>query len=171
MLPITADAVILLTSIFFVSGADAGALVLATLPSRGRQEPWEPLVVLCAVLAGVVAAMLLLVGGLQALRTSTILTAMPSPFVEATGIRRDGSDPPDGPPDGTDPPTPDRTGPRPTSPRQAHPAAASRPGSRPDRAPTRITRPDDEVPDAGEPSARPVTSSRPDETSAGHGLG
>lgn len=148
VLPITAGAVIFLTSIFFVSGADAGALVLSTLSSRGRQEPWEPLVVLWAVLTGVVAAMLLLVGGLQALQTFTILTATPfvfvliglcislyidlrkdplrqrrlgpvrtqtppapspSPFVEATGTRGDGSEPPDGPPDGKDPPTLDRT--------------------------------------------------------------
>jgi len=71
--------VMFLTAIFFVSGADAGALVLATLSSRGRTEPWDPLVTLWAVLTGVVAIMLLLVGGLQALQTFTIIAA--SPFV------------------------------------------------------------------------------------------
>lgn len=81
VLPITAGAVIFLTSTFFVSGADVGALVLATLSSRGREEPWEPLVVLWAMLTGVVAAMLLLVGGLEALQTFTILTATPFVFV------------------------------------------------------------------------------------------
>jgi choline-glycine betaine transporter len=75
----TALVVMFLTAIFFVSGADAGALVLSTLSSRGRTNPWEPLVVLWAVMTGAVAIMLLLVGGLQALQTFTILAA--SPFV------------------------------------------------------------------------------------------
>ncbi|HET7325810.1 MAG TPA: BCCT family transporter [Nocardioidaceae bacterium] len=75
----TALVVMFLTAIFFVSGADAGALVLSTLSSRGRTEPWGPLVILWAVMTGAVAAMLLLVGGLQALQTFTILAA--SPFV------------------------------------------------------------------------------------------
>ena len=75
----TAIVVIFLTAIFFVSGADAGALVLATLSSRGRTEPWDPLVTLWAVLTGAVAIMLLLVGGLGALQTFTIIAA--SPFV------------------------------------------------------------------------------------------
>jgi choline/carnitine/betaine transport len=71
--------VMFLTAIFFVSGADAGALVLSTLSSRGRKQPWDPLVALWAVMTGVVAIMLLLVGGLDALQTFTILAA--SPFV------------------------------------------------------------------------------------------
>ncbi len=74
---VTAGAVIFLTAIFFVSGADAGALVLSTLSSRGRPEPWEPLVVLWAVLTGVVAGVLLFVGGLGALKTFAILSATP----------------------------------------------------------------------------------------------
>ncbi|MDN5748273.1 MAG: BCCT family transporter [Pseudonocardia sp.] len=74
---VTAILVIILTSIFFVSGADAGALVLATLSSRGRTEPWTPLVVLWAVLTGAVAGVLLLVDGLAALQTFTILAATP----------------------------------------------------------------------------------------------
>ena len=71
--------VMVLTAVFFVSGADAGALVLGTLSSRGRKEPWKPLVILWAVLTGAVAAVLLFVGGLGALQTFTILAA--SPFV------------------------------------------------------------------------------------------
>lgn len=74
---VTAILVIILTSIFFVSGADAGALVLSTLSSRGRPEPWTPLVVLWAVMTGVVAAVLLTVNGLQALQTFTILASTP----------------------------------------------------------------------------------------------
>ncbi len=73
----TAILVIILTSIFFVSGADAGALVLSTLSSRGRTEPWTPLVVLWAVMTGAVAAVLLLVDGLPALQTFTILASTP----------------------------------------------------------------------------------------------
>jgi choline/carnitine/betaine transport len=73
----TALIVMFLTAIFFVSGADAGALVLSTLSSRGRTQPWDPLVVLWAVMTGVVAIMLLLVGGLSALQTFTILAATP----------------------------------------------------------------------------------------------
>jgi choline/carnitine/betaine transport len=71
--------VMVLTAVFFISGADAGALVLGTLSSRGRKEPWKPLVILWAVLTGAVAAVLLFVGGLGALQTFTILAA--SPFV------------------------------------------------------------------------------------------
>jgi choline-glycine betaine transporter len=71
--------VMVLTAVFFISGADAGALVLGTLSSKGRKEPWKPLVVMWAVLTGAVAAVLLYVGGLGALQTFTILAA--SPFV------------------------------------------------------------------------------------------
>ncbi|MFB0833158.1 BCCT family transporter [Arthrobacter halodurans] len=69
--------VMVLTAVFFVSGADAGALVLGTLSSRGRQDPWTPLVILWAVLTGAVAAVLLYVGGLPALQTFTILASTP----------------------------------------------------------------------------------------------
>ena len=69
--------VMVLTAVFFISGADAGALVLGTLSSYGRSEPWKPLVILWAVLTGAVAAVLLFVGGLQALQTFTILAATP----------------------------------------------------------------------------------------------
>jgi choline/carnitine/betaine transport len=71
--------VMVLTAVFFVSGADAGALVLGTLSSRGKKEPWKPLVIFWAVLTGAVAAVLLFVGGLDALQTFTILAA--SPFI------------------------------------------------------------------------------------------
>ncbi|MCU1444817.1 BCCT family transporter [Cryobacterium sp.] len=69
--------VMVLTAVFFVSGADAGALVLGTLSSRGRKEPWKPLVIFWAVLTAAVAAVLLFVGGLGALQTFTILAATP----------------------------------------------------------------------------------------------
>ncbi|ASN37712.1 choline transporter [Arthrobacter sp. 7749] len=71
--------VMVLTAVFFISGADAGALVLGTLSTRGSKHPWKPLVIFWAVLTGAVAAVLLAVGGLAALQTFTILAA--SPFV------------------------------------------------------------------------------------------
>ncbi|MGH3319545.1 MAG: BCCT family transporter [Streptosporangiaceae bacterium] len=69
--------VMILTAIFFVSGADASALVLATLSSRGAKEPKTWLVALWAVMTAAVAAVLLLMGGLTALKTFTILIATP----------------------------------------------------------------------------------------------
>jgi choline/carnitine/betaine transport len=75
--------VMVLTAVFFVSGADAGALVMGTLSSRGRTTPWTPLVIVWAVLTGAVAAVLLAVGGLAALQTFTILAA--TPFVLIMG--------------------------------------------------------------------------------------
>ncbi|WP_461190012.1 BCCT family transporter [Arthrobacter sp. Z4-13] len=71
--------VMVLTAVFFISGADAGALVLGTLSTRGSKHPWKPLVIFWAVLTGAVASVLLAVGGLAALQTFTILAA--SPFV------------------------------------------------------------------------------------------
>ncbi|WP_198410609.1 MULTISPECIES: BCCT family transporter [unclassified Cryobacterium] len=51
--------------------------MLGTPSSRGRKEPWKPLVILWAILTGAVAAVLLFVGGLGALQTFTILAATP----------------------------------------------------------------------------------------------
>lgn len=69
--------VMTLTAVFFVSGADAGSLVLGTLSTGGRKDPWKPLVILWAILTGTVAAVLLFVGGLGALQTFTILASTP----------------------------------------------------------------------------------------------
>ncbi|MDA0565621.1 BCCT family transporter [Streptomonospora sp. S1-112] len=76
---ITGILVMVLVAIFWVSGADASALVLATLSSRGAIEPNKWLVALWAALSAVVAGVLLYMGGLDALQTFTILVA--SPFI------------------------------------------------------------------------------------------
>lgn len=76
---VTGGAVMFLTAIFWVSGADASALVLAMLSSYGNTEPNKWLVALWALMSAVLAAVLLLVGGLGALQTFDILVA--SPFV------------------------------------------------------------------------------------------
>ena len=76
---VTSLAVVILAAVFFVSGADAGAIVLGTFSSRGDAEPKRWLVVCWGVLIGLVALMLLLVGGLDALQWGAIVVA--SPFV------------------------------------------------------------------------------------------
>ncbi|MFG3708801.1 BCCT family transporter [Micromonospora sp. NPDC047670] len=66
-----------LVALFFVTGADSAALVLGSLTSRGALRPHRALVVVWGVLIGAVAAVLLLVGGLDALQQATILVALP----------------------------------------------------------------------------------------------
>ena len=62
---------------FFVSSSDSGSLVIDSLASGGVKDPpvWQR--VYWAVLEGVVAAVLLLTGGLEALQTMTIVSAFP----------------------------------------------------------------------------------------------
>lgn len=78
---VTGIVVMFLVAIFWVSGADASALVLATLSSHGATEPNRWLTALWAVLSAAVAVVLLYVGGLQALQTFTIIVAAPFVFV------------------------------------------------------------------------------------------
>ncbi|WP_116046987.1 BCCT family transporter [Amycolatopsis palatopharyngis] len=76
---VTSIAVIILAAVFFVSGADAGAIVLGTFSSKGNPEPKKWLTVGWGLLVGMVALMLLIVGGLDALQWGAIVVA--SPFV------------------------------------------------------------------------------------------
>ncbi|WP_433266992.1 BCCT family transporter [Actinosynnema sp. CS-041913] len=72
--------VILLVSIFFVSGADAASVVMGTLSQRGSIRPAKGVVVFWGVLTGAVAAVMLLVGGsnaLTGLQNLTIIVALP----------------------------------------------------------------------------------------------
>jgi choline/carnitine/betaine transport len=72
--------VMLLVAIFFVSGADAASIVMGTLSERGSQEPSRRTVVFWGVATGAVAAVMLLVGGNEALtglQTLTIVAALP----------------------------------------------------------------------------------------------
>ncbi|MBP2239207.1 choline/carnitine/betaine transport [Sinorhizobium kostiense] len=66
-----------LVAIFFISGADAGAVVMGMLSSRGTLEPRPGVVVLWGVLAGASASVLLVMGGLQGLQTASIIAAAP----------------------------------------------------------------------------------------------
>lgn len=76
---VTSLAVVILAAVFFVSGADAGAIVLGTFSSKGDPDPKKWLTVTWGLLVGLVALMLLIVGGLDALQWGAIVVA--SPFV------------------------------------------------------------------------------------------
>lgn len=68
---------ILLIGVFFVTSADSGSFVVGMLTSGGDPHPavWNR--ILWAVLSGLLAAALLISGGLTALRTAAILIALP----------------------------------------------------------------------------------------------
>ncbi|GAA0946884.1 BCCT family transporter [Actinocorallia libanotica] len=66
-----------LVALYFVTGADSASLVLGSLSTRGSLHPARPLVVMWGVLIGLVALVLLLAGGLEALQQATILIALP----------------------------------------------------------------------------------------------
>jgi choline/carnitine/betaine transport len=77
---VTGVVVMLLVAIFFVSGADAASIVMGTLSERGTQSPRRATVVFWGVATGAVAAVMLLVGGddaLTGLQTITIVAALP----------------------------------------------------------------------------------------------
>ncbi|MDN3651991.1 BCCT family transporter [Thalassotalea ponticola] len=67
--------------IFFVTSCDSGAMVVDMLCSNGRNDTpmWQRL--FWAILMGSVAGVLSLVGGLEALQTVTIASALPFAFV------------------------------------------------------------------------------------------
>ncbi len=72
--------VMALVAIFFVSGADAASIVMGSLSERGTLTPSRPTVVFWGVATGAVAAVMLLVGGADALaglQTITIVAALP----------------------------------------------------------------------------------------------
>lgn len=68
---------IFLVAIFFITSSDSGSLVIDMLASGGHPNPpiWSR--VLFAVLEGLVAAALLLAGGLDALQSAALATALP----------------------------------------------------------------------------------------------
>jgi choline/carnitine/betaine transport len=79
---ITTVLVMLLVGIFFVSGADAASIVMGTLSERGTTEPSRPTVIFWGVLTGAVAAVMLIVGGSNALTSLQNITIAASlPFV------------------------------------------------------------------------------------------
>lgn len=63
--------------LFFVTSSDSASLVIDTIASGGKQDPPVGQRIFWALLEGVVAAVLLIVGGLTALQTAAITTAVP----------------------------------------------------------------------------------------------
>jgi len=72
---------ILLIGVFFVTSSDSGSLVMAMIASGGDIEPKNWLRVFFAVVAALLAVALLLTGGLNALKTAAITTALPFSIV------------------------------------------------------------------------------------------
>ncbi|HEX4977674.1 MAG TPA: BCCT family transporter, partial [Nocardioides sp.] len=86
-MPLTAVAsvvVMVLVAIFFVSGADAASIVMGSLSQRGTIHPSKGNVVFWGVATGGVAAVMLTVGGddaLTGLQNITIVAALPFALV------------------------------------------------------------------------------------------
>jgi choline-glycine betaine transporter len=76
--------VMVLVAIFFVSGADAASIVMGSLSERGTLSPSRRTVVFWGAVTGAVAAVMLLVGGdeaLTGLQNLTIIAALPFALV------------------------------------------------------------------------------------------
>jgi len=67
----------LLVMTFFITSSDSGSLVIDIITAGGKSDPPTAQRVFWAVSEGVVAAILLLGGGLAALQTATITTGLP----------------------------------------------------------------------------------------------
>jgi choline/carnitine/betaine transport len=70
----------LLVAIFFVSGADAASVVMGTISQKGSIEPGRGIVIFWGAVMGAIAAIMLLVGGSDALsgiQNITIIMALP----------------------------------------------------------------------------------------------
>ena len=62
---------------WFVTSSDSGTLVLTTILSLGNNEPPQRFRVFWGLVIGLVAAVLLVAGGLKALQTALIAAALP----------------------------------------------------------------------------------------------
>lgn len=69
--------VIILIGVFFITSADSGALVMGMLASGGQIHPARWVRVFFVVITALLAASLLLSGGLVALQTAAIIIALP----------------------------------------------------------------------------------------------
>ena len=78
---ITSFICIVLIALFFISGADAASIVMATMASRGTLEPPKIVVLVLGVLMGGIACAMLLVGGLSALQQAAVLGSVPFALV------------------------------------------------------------------------------------------
>jgi choline/glycine/proline betaine transport protein len=72
---------VVLVTVFFVTSSDSGSLVVDHLTSGGKLDSPVPQRVFWAVTEGLLAAALLLGGGLTALQSASIATGLPFTFV------------------------------------------------------------------------------------------
>jgi choline/glycine/proline betaine transport protein len=78
---LTSVVAIVVVVLFFATSSDSGSLVIDVLTNGGDPEPLWQTRLFWAVLEGVVAAVLLLVGGLAALQTASITAGLPFALV------------------------------------------------------------------------------------------
>ncbi len=78
---LSAAVALLLIFVFFVTSSDSGSLVIDIITSGGHLDPPVTQRVFWAVTEGVVAAVLLIGGGLTALQTASIATGLPFAIV------------------------------------------------------------------------------------------
>ncbi|WP_167626601.1 BCCT family transporter [Paracoccus luteus] len=74
---VTSTVAVVLIAVFFVTSADSGSLVVDTIAAGGRTDTTTAQRVFWCSLEGVVAGVLLVAGGLGALQSATIATALP----------------------------------------------------------------------------------------------
>ncbi len=77
---------VLLVTIFFVTSSDSGSLVVDHLTSGGKLDSPVPQRVFWAVMEGVIAAVLLIGGGLATLQTAAVSTGLPFALVLLVGV-------------------------------------------------------------------------------------
>ncbi|MBY9067978.1 BCCT family transporter [Hyphomonas sp. WL0036] len=78
---ITSTLAVTLVAIFFITSSDSGSLVIDSIAAGGETETTTGQRVFWCVMEGVVAGALLLAGGLGALQSATIASALPFTFV------------------------------------------------------------------------------------------
>lgn len=93
---VTSALAVLLVAIFFITSSDSGSLVIDSIAAGGETETTTGQRVFWCVSEGVVAGSLLLAGGLGALQSATIASALPFTFILlalvwslVTGMRSD----------------------------------------------------------------------------------
>ncbi|WEX10555.1 BCCT family transporter [Chelativorans sp. AA-79] len=74
---VTSSLAVLLVAVFFITSSDSGSLVVDTIAAGGETHTTTRQRVFWCVLEGMIAAVLLLAGGLAALQSATIATALP----------------------------------------------------------------------------------------------
>lgn len=77
----TAAAATLLVVTFFVTSSDSGSLVVGMIATGGEPRPPRPQRVFWAISEGVIAAVLLVAGGLLALQTASIVMGFPMAII------------------------------------------------------------------------------------------